>query len=276
MLGVQMNLVPQRNPGQSRLLLLAPPAALVPDTFQEIQWDPSYYADVLASSQQLRGQAYFEDGAIHRSELEPDGRFIQDADEHAWHLVTVNARSEVTGCARYLAHSGRVRYSDLGVAQSPLGWSPEWSQYLRAAVESEIELANRFGVDYVEVGGWALSPEIRCTNEALRIALGMFSVARLLGGCIGITTATRRHCSSSILRRIGGQSLNTNGLEIPRYFDPRYDCQMEILRFDSAQPNPRFEIWIEELRNYLAQVPVLQGTYRSSRVFFNAPAHSAA
>lgn len=276
MLGVQMNLVPQRNPGHGRLLLLAPPDAHIPDTFQEIQWDPGYYADLLASSQQLRGQAYYEDGAILRTELERDGRFIQDADEHAWHLVTLNAAGDVTGCARYLAHSGRVRYSELAAAQSPLGWSPEWSRHLRAAVESEIELSRRLGVDYVEVGGWALAPEIRCTSEALRIALGMFSVARLLGGCIGITTATRRHCSSSILRRIGGQSLTTNGLEIPRYFDPRYDCQMEILRFDSVQPNPRFEIWIEDLTRHLATVPVLQGTYHSSHVLFNAPAHSAA
>jgi hypothetical protein len=91
----------------------------------------------------------------------------------------------------------------------------------------------------------------------LRIALGMFSVARLMGGCIGVTTATERHCSSSILRRIGGSSLNTKGVEIPRYFDPRYDCQMEILRFDSSRPNPRFERWIEELRRYLSAVPVL-------------------
>jgi hypothetical protein len=34
---------------------------------------------------------------------------------------------------------------------------------------------------------------------------------------------------------------------------------MEILRFHSAQPNPRFEPWIEELRVHLSAVPVIQG-----------------
>jgi hypothetical protein len=143
-------------------------------------------------------------------------------------------------------------------------------------VESEIELAKRLGIDYVEVGGWALAPELRCTSEALRMALGAFSMARLLGGCVGLTTATRRHHSSSILRRIGGQALMSDGIEIPGYFDARYDCEMEILRFHSSQPNPRFERWIEELKGYLSAVPVIYETIHSDLVAYGAPAMTAA
>ena len=268
-----MNLVPVMNAGQSRLLLLAPATASVPDTFREVEWNPQYHTEVLTGIQRLRGQAYVEDGAIDTSELEPDGRYAQEVDDQAWHLVSLNGKGDVCGCARYVAHSRRLRFSKVGVSQSPLARSLEWAPYFRSAVESEIDLAGRRGVDYVEVGGWALTTELRCTSEALRIALGMFSVARLLGGCIGITTATRRHCSSSILRRIGGTSLMTNGVEIPRYFDPRYDCQMEILRFDSARPNPRFERWIEELRRYLSVVPVLLGNVPSDARGHRAPTH---
>jgi hypothetical protein len=261
--GAEMNLVQGTNTGHGRLVLLAPADAFIPEGFAGVEYNPQYHAIVLAGLQRLRGQAYFEDGAIDRTELEPDGRYVQPADERAWHLVTLNGSGDVCGCARYLAHSRWLRFSDTGVANSPLSTSPEWASSFRRAVESEIERAYKLGVDYVEVGGWALKQEIRCTSEALRIALGMFSMARLLGGSIGLTTATVRHCSSSILRRIGGQPLMTNGIEIPRYFDARYGCQMEVLRFDSAKPNARFEPWIEELKRHLSAIPVIRGGFRS-------------
>jgi hypothetical protein len=258
-----MNLVPGTNAGHGRLLLLAPADAYIAERFARVEFNPQYHANLLAKLQRLRGQTYFEDGAIDRSELEPDGRYIQSQDAGAWHLVSTNERGDVCGCARYVAHSARPRYADTGVSSSPLSRSAEWGSNLRTAVASEIALAHSLGVDFVEVGGWALAPAIRCTSEALRIALAMFSLARLLGGCIGLTTATRRHCSASILRRIGGQTLSANGTGIPPYFDPRYDCEMEILRFDSRQPNPRFEPWIEELKHHLSAVPVVRGTVPS-------------
>src|ERR1019366_8802890 len=101
-----------------------------------------------------------------------------------------NAHGDVSGCARYMSHSGQVHFDDTGVSNSPLSHSAAWGASLRTAVESEVRRANHLAIDFVEVGGWALTPELRGTSEALRIALGTFSVARLLGGCIGITTAT--------------------------------------------------------------------------------------
>lgn len=271
-----MNLVPAMNSEHGRLLLLAPPHAHVPETFTGVEWNPQRHEILLAGLQRLRGRIYCEDGAIDPSQLTADGRYVQDADENAWHILALNRQNEVSGCARYKAHSGPLRYADTGVANSPLSHSIEWGSQLQAAVESEIELAGRLGIDYVEVGGWALTPELRCTTEALRIALGTYSMARLLGGCIGLTTATRRHCSSSILRRIGGQPLACRGAEIPHYFDPQYDCKMEILRFDSGRPNPRFEVWIGELTGYLSAVPVIRGVAHSDQRVHQAPAMSAA
>ncbi len=222
-----------------------------------VEGNPEYRANVLAGLQRLRGQTYYEDGAIDYSDLEPDGRYVQEVDERAWHLVSMNRRDQVCGCARYIAHSSRVRFADTTMSQSPLSRVAEWGSRFQKAVQSEIDLAGRIGVDYVEVGGWALTAQLRCTSDALRIALAMFSLSRLLGGCIGLTTATRRHCSASILRRIGGQPLVWQGNAIPGYFDARYDCEMEVLRFDSSRPNPRFELWIEDLRRHLSAVPVI-------------------
>ena len=133
-----------------------------------------------------------------------------------------------------------------------------WGAKVRAAVEAELEEARRKDVAYVEFGGWALAEELRCKTEGLRIALAVYSLAQSLGGCIGISTATRRHRSSSILRRIGGLPLMADGVELPAYYDPQYGCEMEILRFDSNSPNPRYNRWIEQIRDHLRTVPVIR------------------
>ena len=126
-------------------------------------------------------------------------------------------------------------------------------------MEAEIESAKQRGIAYVEVGGWALAPKMRFTAEALRIVLATYSLARILGGCIGIGTVTRRHHSASILRRIGGRALRESESELPHYFDPQYACDMEVLCFDSAAPNPRYEVWIEEMCQYMLTAAVIHG-----------------
>ena len=57
---------------------------------------------------------------------------------------------------------------------------------------------------------------------------------------MGVATATWRHSSAAILRRIGLTSLSVDGEALPPYHDPQYDCSMEVLRFDSRLPNPRY------------------------------------
>jgi hypothetical protein len=153
-----------------------------------------------------------------------------------------------------------VHFSQLGIREAALAHSKEWGDALRSSIDAGVAEARSRGVAFVEVGGWALDPAMRRTAEAVRIALATYSLARLLGGCIGITTATRRHCSAAILRKIGGDSLRINQVELPPYFDPQYECEMEMLRFDSERPNPRFEPWIEDLRSHLMSALVVQAT----------------
>ena len=90
-------------------------------------------------------------------------------------------------------------------------------------------------------------------------------MSRSSGGGVGITAATRRNHSSSILRRIGGRALVTDGVELPHYYDPQYTCEMEILRFESELPNPRYEVWIEEIRAHLQTATVVRCKHSSVR-----------
>jgi len=182
-------------------------------------------------------------------------------DSESWNLLAVEADGSVCGCVRYRNHPNTSSFDELWVRNSALAKSGNFGFNLRRAVETELRVARMRQVSYVEVGGWAIAAEHRCTTEALRIALATYAMARALGGCLGITTATVRHSSSSILRRIGGSSLQHGGDALPAYYDPQYRCEMEVLRFDSARPAPKYAAWVDQLREDLRDVPVICRTW---------------
>jgi hypothetical protein len=207
--------------------------------------------------QQLRGRLYLEDGAVGKGDLSRDGHHVLPSDDRSWHLLVVNRAGDVLGCTRYLLHSPRASFDDLGVRETVLADSNEWGAKLRAAVEEELSCAREAGFSYVEIGGWAMDPEVRRSAECLRSVLATYAWSRILGGARGICTATERNGSASILRKLGGRSLEWDSDSIPPYFDPHYNCRMHILGFDSRHPNPKYEESIEEIRESLLNVPVI-------------------
>jgi hypothetical protein len=239
-----------------RLVLLAPKAPGV-NGFHNIETNAHRHRQLVREMQALRGSIYLSDGAIARDQLSTEGLHETTEDQRSWHLLMLDKNRRVSGCAWYLEHDTSVRVEELRVRHTPLARTSGWREKLWAGVESEISRARRAGLRYAEVGGWAVSPESRCTSEGLVLALAGYSLGRIRGGCLGITTATVRHCSSSILRRLGGAPLSVHREPVPRYYDPRYDCEMEILRFDSRRPNKKYAGLIELLEQKMANVHVI-------------------
>jgi len=265
-----------------QLALLAPSTFCVPHSFLNHAVLPDFYDHLLAGLQRLRGRVYLEDGAVERWQLTLDGRHKSEVDERSWHILAVSPRGEVLGCARYLPYPKTVHFAQLTASRAALARNSQWGEKLEAAVEEEVAWARLRGIGFVEVGGWALAHEIRCSMAALKIALASYSLARILGGCVSICTATLRHGSATMLRRVGATSIRFGREEMPPYFDPQYKCQMEILRFDSSAPNPKYEKAVEEIRVALLAAPVvsrisglgqLQAAVGSSDVRFGAPLH---
>jgi len=240
----------------TRLVLVAPSSG-IPGFFRNVEHDARTHRRLVREMQKLRGQIYLEDGALGREQLTADGLHDTAEDHKSWHLLMVDGQRRVTGCAWYLQHTNSHHHNELRVRHTPLARLEEWRSKLWRGVESELERARRARLHYAEVGGWAVSERSRCTSEGLVLALAGYSLGRICGGCLGITTATVRHCSSSILRRIGGSALSADGEPVPSYYDPRYDCEMEILRFDSRRPNPKFDSLIDLLRAKMASVPII-------------------
>ena len=242
---------------EDRLVLVAPPQSPLTSAFSNVDVNPLMYAQLVADVQSLRGDVYLADGAIAPSQL-TDGRLHKTPeDAKSWHLLALNPRRGLSACAWYLQHEGLTTLQSLRVRSCPLGQLPGYATRFKTAVESELARARHENLRYAEVGGWAVSKDSRCTSEGLLLALAAYSLGKIAGGALGLTTATVRHASSTILRRLGGSQLEAAGETIPSYFDPRYQCEMELLRFDSRRPHPKYAPLIDVLASRLRNVLVV-------------------
>jgi hypothetical protein len=178
-------------------------------------------------------------------------------DDASWHLLLITPDQQIAGCARFLVHPNTVTFEELVLHHSALARDRSWGAKVRHAFETEIRIARAEGTFYVEVGGWALAEEWRGSRAALKMLLASYAWGKLNGDCRGACTATARHGSASILRRIGGAPLEYFGETLPSYFDPAYGCEMEILRFDSRVPNPRFAGLVSEVEEELSTAPIV-------------------
>jgi hypothetical protein len=252
-----MRLCPLHGSSAERGSLLLAPGYVTPGSFANVAADTASYQARMAEAQRLRGRIAVQENAITASELLPDGRHVQPADRHSWHLLTLDSQGRVAACMRYHAHPSDATFEDLSICHSTLAQSEDWAHQLRGAVETDLRNARRRGWSYVELGGWVISEAMRCTTEALRMIATAYAFAQLCGGAMGITTASTRRCSAAILKRIGGHRLRSRGLELPTFYDLHYRCHMEILRFDSSRPNPRYQHWMDACCTRLQDVRVI-------------------
>jgi hypothetical protein len=241
-----------------RLVLLAPPSTVIPSAFDNIDVNPARHTDLLVQMQRLRGSVYLHDGAIQPQELSVDGRHSTPEDDRSWHLLMVDESRKVNACIWYMEHPPQQSsVARLRLRHSPLAEDPIWGDALRVALEDDVHTAQRAGIGYAEAGGWAVAKDNGGISEGLVLALGCFSLARALGDAFCVSTATVRHCSSTILRRLGGGDLRADGRSIPSYYDPRYKCEIELLRFDSRYPSAKYAGFIEALRHKLTSALVV-------------------
>lgn len=260
----------RRSPG-STMALLAPICVDIHADFPTTMVNKRLHEALLYQLQTLRSQVYIQDRAITERQLTCDGRHALEIDHHSWHILTITD-GRVTGCVRYTEYPPRTPFEQLNVRHCALAHSDVWRLKLIDAIRAEARQAEDQNRAYVEVGGWALAEERRSTTDALRLALGGFALGQLLGGCLGVTTATIRNNSSGILRRLGGRSFEYAGVELPRYYDPQYGCEMDLLRFDSDRVNPKFASVLSDLKAELTYAPVIAATKLATAYWFSEQA----
>jgi hypothetical protein len=235
--------------GKLKFKVLAPSRQEVPKSVTHDVLSGREHSEVMFDVQKLRGRAYREYAAI-ASTLLPDGRHWQRLDAGSWHIVLQDADNDVVGCARYRRIS---IFDELMCRRGVMAMSPETGPIFKAAFEQQVAHARKRGLHYGEAGGWALSEQARCSTAAVNIALMSFALAEWLGGGLGLTTATTRHHSSSILRRIGG--IPVAGFK--PYYEPMFGCDVELLQFDIDNLAPRYSVKLEDMRAQLRCTPIL-------------------
>jgi hypothetical protein len=242
---------------RNQFVILAPGGSQIPGAFDQVEFDAGRHGRMLAAVQRLRGKAYLTDGAICPDDLTPDGRHLTAEDNRAWHLVSLDNNGKLGACLRFLDERHAPGFRGLWVSHAAMAHSPELGWKLRMAVECQLEMARTHRIGFGSVGGWASAPQERRKMQPVALALAIFALMELLGGCIGVATATLRHQSASILRRIGLRPLSWTGAELPSYFDPQYGCEMEILQFDSAFVNPKYRESVQGFQEQLLYAPVI-------------------
>jgi hypothetical protein len=243
---------------ESSLVLLAPRHAAIPSTFENVDANLQRHGQLLAQMQRMRGGVYLRDGALRAEDLSTDGRHDTPEDHRAWHLLIQDDQQRLTGCIWYLAHDTLPTFEQLRLrhSASALLRESDWGPKLRAAVKSDVALAAKEQIHYAEVGGWAVDRNSRLA-DCLLLVLGTYGLSQLLGGAFVLATATVRHASATILRRLGGSHLEGDGFSVPSYYDPRYDCQMEVLRFDTRRPSPKYATLVQFIKEKFDRISVI-------------------
>lgn len=240
----------------TELLFLAPQQSQIPTGFHNVEVNTRDHGTLLKEAQRLRGQVYREDQAIAASEVDQYGCFAMEADAGSWHLLLLD-KGRVLGCLRFLLHPNPVIFDRLLLRNCTVAQDEHAGRALRKAIAAQIMVAGELGFSYVELGGWALSEEIRGTSAAVKCLLAAYAWGDLVGGCLGVCTATVRHGSASLLSRIGGTPLGQGFDQISPYYDPAYGCEMRILAFDTRTPRAKFAHMVKILRGELPQTSVV-------------------
>jgi hypothetical protein len=242
---------------QPQFAVLPPACATVPATFRNVQVNSRRHEDLLSQMQRLRGHVYLQDGAIRPEELTRDGRHKLRIDDTSWHVLSMDPNGKVVACLRYVEEGSATNFRDLWVRHASVASCPVSGARFRRTVEQAMKRARQLEIGFGEVGGWAVAEDRRLTLEPLRILLATYGLLELLGSAAGVATATVRHGSSTILRKIGLTALEADGEELAPYYDPNYGCQMEVLQFDSRFPNPKYQGKVRELSASLITAPVV-------------------
>jgi hypothetical protein len=218
------------------------------------------YARMLRGAQKLRGDCYLADGAITAFDIDQDGCFPMESDALAWHLLLLDTFENVVGCVRFLVHTPGAGFEELNIQHASV-FRSQLGPALREIIEADMELAWFNGLVYAEVGGWAIADGWRKTKAVLDMIAGAYALGEIWGGSLGICTATARHSSATILKKFGASPISVGGAPLNPYVDPKYQCEMELLRFDRV-PAQRFGPLIDPMKHELGSLVSVYATAR--------------
>ena len=258
------------------LTVVAPSADRIPEWLPNVLVDEGVYSDTIDDIQRFRGYVYVQDKAIPTSALDTQGRHVSEYDYHAWHLILRDRRQDLCGAIRVgiVAYGAENRnMDDLQIVQYLSRMTPEGKAPLETSVMAFLNRCYSLQPSICEPGAWAVAEDVRKGRLAPVLAASIWSLLRAVGGAAGVATATTRHQSSEILRKMGGFELFADGLPLPAFYDAHHDCLIELVGFDSGYLNPRLEATVLEVEEYINDLPIITRPTPVSGLSPAPPAH---
>lgn len=237
--------------GTMTFSILPPRMGSVPSSLEQWQVDSVTHENQIAEIQRFRGAVYLADGAIPADAIDPDGRHRSTFDYKCWHLLIHDAEGELHGCIRLRRYERGVKLTELHLAPVLDRMNPAEALVHREAIESLISEATHAGIGVSEVGGWAVSETARRSVASIALALGVWSLGRLLGDSIAIAPTTTKHHTVRIHHRLGGFALRRDGVALGSFYDDFHQCEMEMVAFDSRRVADRHAPLVAAIQAYL-------------------------
>jgi len=209
------------------------------------------YMAAVSEIQRFRGRVYVADGAIPASALDEAGRHYQEFDFENYHLCLRNWQGRIGGCLRLRLHERTAEVRDLWLHELIKRMHPDMAESCYAALTSLFEMSRRDNVRIGEIGGWAVDEEFRNHRVSTLLPIAGWALYQIVGNAFGVASATRRHHSAAILKRIGGFELKHGDEQLPCFMDDFHGCELELLGFDSRRPNPKYEKLVTDLKAFL-------------------------
>jgi len=235
-------------------LIVIPPLSPSPD----LEWivgerfsSPAEHRAAISEVQRFRGQVYVADGAIPASALDEEGRHYQEFDYENYHLCLLSPEQQIRGCFRLRLHKPAAEIRDLRLHDVIERMPSGLAALCHGALASLFELSCREGVRIGEVGGWAVDERLRHRRASTILPFAAWSLYQIVGDAIVLASATNRHQSSAILKRIGGFALMHGEERLPCFMDDFHGCEMELLGFDSRRPHPAYAKIVADLKRFL-------------------------
>jgi hypothetical protein len=239
-LGLELAIIPPLFPSTG-------PDCVIGESFSSL----AEHRVAVSEVQRFRGRVYVEDGAIPTSALDEEGRHYQEFDFENYHLCLRDLDRRIRACFRLRLHDPAVEIRDLKLHEVIERMPSGRAVLCYGALADLFELSRQEQVRIGEVGGWAVDEELRCHRGSTVLPFAAWSLYQIVGNALVVASATSRHHSSAILKRIGGFALKHGDAQLPCFMDEFHGCEIELLGFDSRRPNAKYEKLVTELKSYL-------------------------
>lgn len=242
------------------LCCLAPDYAHIPTYLRCVHRDDKAYHGLLAEIQRFRGRVYVQDGAIPETALDTQRRHYTPYDLDCWHIAVLDEAKRVCAVIRNLflpQREVKVSLASLQVHALLERIVGTTRIDFQTALERYIENARMETPFILETGGWAVDPDVRNAAVAPITMATSWALGRIHGGARGIGSATMRHGSATMSRRFGGFGIPRDPHStLGPFYDSYYQCEMQILGFDSRILNPLFESTVCDIQQALRGIPI--------------------